>query len=63
MGEVARAQWLAMSERVIPLVDQRHPSLPLPTLLAGQDLSALPLDGLHRPLTDCLLYTSDAADE
>ena len=41
-----------MSERVIPLVDQRHPSLPLPALPSGQDLSALPLDGLRRPLTD-----------
>ena len=48
-----------MSERVIPLVDQRHPSLPLPTLLAGQDLSNLPLDGLRRPLTDLRISVTD----
>ena len=48
-----------MSERVIPLVDQRHPSLPLPMLLAGQDLSALPLDGLRRPLTDLRISVTD----
>ena len=48
-----------MSERVIPLVDQRHPSLPLPALPAGQDLSALPLDGLRRPLTDLRISVTD----
>jgi cyclic pyranopterin phosphate synthase len=48
-----------MSERVIPLVDQRHPSLPLPSTAQGQDLSALPLDGLHRPLTDLRISVTD----
>ena len=48
-----------MSERVIPLVDQRHPSLPLPPLSAGHDLSALPLDGLRRPLTDLRISVTD----
>ena len=48
-----------MSERVIPLVDQRHPSLPLPALPSGQDLSALPLDGLRRPLTDLRISVTD----
>jgi cyclic pyranopterin phosphate synthase len=48
-----------MSERVIPLVDQRHPSLPLPSTAQGQDLSTLPLDGLHRPLTDLRISVTD----
>jgi GTP 3',8-cyclase len=48
-----------MSERVIELVDQRHPSLPLPALVPGQDLSALPLDGLGRPLTDLRISVTD----
>lgn len=48
-----------MSERVIALVDQRHPSLPLPALLAGQDLGTLPLDGLRRPLTDLRISVTD----
>jgi cyclic pyranopterin phosphate synthase len=48
-----------MSERVIALVDQRHPSLPLPPLLAGQGLSELPLDGLRRPLTDLRISVTD----
>ena len=48
-----------MSERVIPLVDQRHPSLPLPALSAGQDLSGLPLDKLRRPLTDLRISVTD----
>ncbi len=48
-----------MSERVIPLVDQRHPSLPLPTPRADQDLSTLPLDGLRRPLTDLRISVTD----
>ena len=48
-----------MSERVIPLVDQRHPSLPLPNIGSGQDLSALPLDGLRRPLTDLRISVTD----
>ena len=48
-----------MSERVIPLVDQRHPSLPLPTVLSGEDLNALPLDRLRRPLTDLRISVTD----
>ena len=48
-----------MSERVIPLLDQRHPSLPLPALLAGPDLRTLPLDGLRRPLTDLRIRVTD----
>jgi len=48
-----------MSERVIELVDQRHPSLPLPALVPGHDLSALPLDGLRRPLTDLRISVTD----
>ena len=47
-----------MSERVIPLVDQRHPSLPLPTV-ASHALSAAPLDGLRRPLTDLRISVTD----
>ena len=48
-----------MSERVIALVDPRHPSLPLPPVLTGQDLNALPLDGLRRPLTDLRISVTD----
>ena len=48
-----------MSERVIPLVDQRHPNLPLPARVAGQNLSTLPLDGLGRPLTDLRISVTD----
>jgi cyclic pyranopterin phosphate synthase len=46
-----------MSERVIPLVDQRHPSLPLPAALAvrGQH----PLDRLQRPLHDLRISVTD----
>jgi cyclic pyranopterin phosphate synthase len=47
-----------MSERVIPLVDQRHPSLPLPAV-ASHALSATPLDGLRRPLTDLRISVTD----
>ena len=47
-----------MSERVIPLVDQRHPSLPLPAV-ASHALSAAPLDGLRRPLTDLRISVTD----
>ncbi len=47
-----------MSERVIPLVDQRHPSLPLPAV-AHHALSAAPLDGLRRPLTDLRISVTD----
>jgi cyclic pyranopterin phosphate synthase len=48
-----------MSERVIELVDQRHPSLPLPALSGAQDLNTLPLDGLRRPLTDLRISVTD----
>jgi GTP 3',8-cyclase len=47
-----------MSERVIPLVDQRHPSLPLPAV-ASHALSTAPLDGLRRPLTDLRISVTD----
>ncbi len=49
----------AMSERVIPLVDQRHPSLPLPSLVAGQTRHGLPVDALRRPLTDLRISVTD----
>jgi GTP 3',8-cyclase len=48
-----------MSERVIPLLDQRHPSLPLPNVLTGHRLSAQPLDELRRPLTDLRISVTD----
>jgi cyclic pyranopterin phosphate synthase len=48
-----------MSERVIPLVDQRHPSLPLPAVLAGSAPRGLPLDTLRRPLTDLRISVTD----
>ena len=46
-----------MSERVIPLVDQRHPSLPLPaaTVVEGTQ----PLDRLQRPLHDLRISVTD----
>ncbi len=46
-----------MSERVIPLVDQRHPSLPLPAavLASGEH----PLDRLQRPLHDLRISVTD----
>jgi len=47
-----------MSERVIPLVDQRHPSLPLPHA-AGQALSTTPTDALRRSLTDLRISVTD----
>jgi cyclic pyranopterin phosphate synthase len=47
-----------MSERVIPLVDQRHPSLPLPPV-ADRALSTAPVDALHRPLTDLRISVTD----
>jgi len=62
MASQGRGGWgtiKSMSERVIPLVDQRHPSLPLPALAAGHDLSALPLDTLRRPLTDLRISVTD----
>ena len=46
-----------MSERVIPLVDQRHPSLPLPAATAVQ--GAHPLDRLQRPLHDLRISVTD----
>ena len=49
----------AMSERVIPLVDQRHPSLPLPPVVAGQTRHGLPVDALRRPLTDLRISVTD----
>ena len=48
-----------MSERIIALVDQRHPSLPLPPLSEGEGPSFLPLDGLRRPLTDLRISVTD----
>ena len=48
-----------MSERVIPLVDQRHPSFALPPVELGQDLSPQPLDRLHRPLSDLRISVTD----
>ena len=48
-----------MSERVIPLVDQRHPSLPLPPVLAGPARRELPRDALRRPLTDLRISVTD----
>ena len=46
-----------MSERVIPLVDQRHPSLPLPAAASPQ--GAHPLDQLQRPLHDLRISVTD----
>ena len=46
-----------MSERVIPLVDQRHPSLPLPAATVVQ--GAHPLDRLQRPLHDLRISVTD----
>ncbi len=46
-----------MSERVIPLVDQRHPSLPLPTAVAPT--GEHPLDRLQRPLRDLRISVTD----
>ena len=47
----------AMSERVIPLVDQRHPSLPLPAPVAVQGEG--PHDRLQRPLHDLRISVTD----
>jgi len=46
-----------MSERVIPLVDQRHPSLSLPAavVVSGEH----PLDRLQRPLHDLRISVTD----
>ena len=46
-----------MSERVIPLVDQRHPSLPLPAAITS--LGESPLDRLQRPLHDLRISVTD----
>ena len=46
-----------MSERVIPLVDQRHPSLPLPAPVAVQGEG--PHDRLQRPLHDLRISVTD----
>ena len=46
-----------MSERVIPLVDQRHPSLPLPAAVAPT--GEQPLDRLQRPLHDLRISVTD----
>ncbi len=46
-----------MSERVIPLVDLRHPSLPLPTAVAASGKH--PLDRLQRPLRDLRISVTD----
>ena len=48
-----------MSERVIPLVDQRHPSWPLPAATALPLLGELPLDQLRRPLHDLRISVTD----
>ena len=46
-----------MSERVIPLVDQRHPSLPLPAAVSAK--GEHPLDRLQRPLHDLRISVTD----
>ena len=46
-----------MSERVIPLVDQRHPSLPLPAAVTAS--GEHPLDRLQRPLHDLRISVTD----
>ena len=46
-----------MSERVIPLVDQRHPSLPLPVAVTAT--GEHPLDRLQRPLHDLRISVTD----
>jgi cyclic pyranopterin phosphate synthase len=48
-----------MPDRVIPLLDQRPPSLPLPIGAAPPDLNLLPLDGLRRPLNDLRISVTD----
>ena len=46
-----------MSERVTPLVDQRHPSLPLPAAVTAS--GEHPLDRLQRPLHDLRISVTD----
>ena len=48
-----------MSERVIPLVDQRHPSHPLPAPSLPQAMAEWPLDRLQRPLHDLRISVTD----
>jgi len=48
-----------MSERVIPVVDLRHPSLPLPTPSDAAQLAAPLLDRLQRPLRDLRISVTD----
>ncbi len=48
-----------MSERVIALVDQRHPSWALPTPSTPLQLAQLPLDQLQRPLRDLRISVTD----
>ena len=48
-----------MSERVIPVVDLRHPSLPLPTPSDAAQLAAPLLDRLQRPLHDLRISVTD----
>ena len=49
----------AMSERVIPLVDQRHPSLALPEPSAAALMQTPALDLLQRPLHDLRISVTD----
>ena len=48
-----------MSERVIPLVDQRHPSLVLPDPSTAEQLLQPTLDRLQRPLHDLRISVTD----
>jgi len=48
-----------MSERVIPLVDQRHPSWPLPPASPLQTMGEHPFDRLQRPLHDLRISVTD----
>jgi GTP 3',8-cyclase len=48
-----------MSERVIPVVDLRHPSLPLPALSDAADLARPLHDRLQRPLRDLRISVTD----
>ena len=57
MGPCRLRHNAGMSERVIPLVDQRHPSLPLPAATVVQ--GAHPLDRLQRPLHDLRISVTD----
>ena len=48
-----------MSERVIPVVDLRHPSLPLPTPSDAAPMGQALLDRLQRPLRDLRISVTD----